>query len=148
MKKDITCPGDSCPKDCDNSCPIYLNTQAAMLMAVGRLDKALSMYKEALRIAPDFYDAWNNLGSIYGQQGDYQVAYEHYSKAHELYPHKSSPVFGLMITSRDLKKYEECLNWCDLYKSLSNDGKDISVRNAALVALGRPAVNLNKTDKF
>lgn len=38
----ITCPGDSCPKDCDDTCPIYLNTQAGMMCQLGMGDKAIS----------------------------------------------------------------------------------------------------------
>jgi Tfp pilus assembly protein PilF len=60
-----------------------------------------SSVKKALEIAPDFYDAWNNLGGIYGGQGKYQTAYEHYMKAHECNPQKPNPVFGLMLTSQD-----------------------------------------------
>ena len=144
----IACPGDSCPKDCDDTCPIYLNTQAAMLMSIGQNVKAIPLYKKALDIAPDFYDAWNNLGGIYGGQGEYQNAYNHYFKAHELNPQKPNPVFGLMLTSRDLGRFEECIKWCDLYKTLSRDGRDVPIRNVALTALGRAAENTNKTNRF
>ena len=144
----ITCPGDSCPKNCDDTCPIYLNTQAAMLMSIGQGVKAIPLYKKALEIAPDFYDAWNNLGGIYGGQGEYQTAYDHYAKAHECNPQKPNPVFGLMLTSRDLGKYEECIKWCDLYKTLSRDGRDVPIRNEALAALGQPAGSANKTNRF
>ena len=144
----IACPGDSCPKDCDDSCPIYLNTQAAMLMSIGQGEKAIPLYLKALEIALDFYDAWNNLGGIYGGQGDYQKAYNHYLKAHELIPQEPNPVFGLMLTSRDLKPYEECIKWCDLYKTLSRDGRDIQIRNAANAALGNTAANADKTNRF
>lgn len=66
----ITCPGDSCPKDCDETCPIYLNTQALMLIQKNQDEKAISLYEKALAIAPNFYDAWNNLAGVYGSQGD------------------------------------------------------------------------------
>lgn len=144
----IDCPGDSCPKDCDDTCPIYLNTQAAMLMAINQSIEAIRLYKKALEIAPDFYDAWNNLGGLYGGQGDYQAAYEHYLKARECSPQKPNPVFGLMLTSRDLGNFEECIKWCDIYKTLSSDGKDIPIRNKALAALGQTTENANKTDRF
>ncbi len=135
----IACPGDSCPQKCDDTCPIYLNTQAAILMSISQGEKAIPLYKTALKIAPDFYDAWNNLGAIYGQKGEYQTAYDHYVKAHECNPQKPNPVFGLMLTSRDLRRYEECIKWCDIYKCLSGDGKDVVIRNEALAALGMSA---------
>jgi tetratricopeptide (TPR) repeat protein len=132
----ITCPGDACPKGCDDSCPIYLNTQAVMLMQIGQGPKAIPIYEKALVIAPDFYDAWNNLGGIYGQMGNYSKAYECYKKARELNKVKPNPVFGLMLTSRDLGKYEACIYWCDIYKTLSRDGREIAIRDEANRKLG------------
>ena len=40
----IVCPGDSCPKDCDDTCPIYINTIAASMMMMGQNDKAIPLY--------------------------------------------------------------------------------------------------------
>ncbi len=143
----INCPGDSCPKDCDDTCPIYLNTQAMMIMQIGQGHKAIPIYEKALTIAPDFYDAWNNLGGIYGQMSEYQKAYDCYKKARELNMEKPNPVFGLMLTSRDLGKYEECIAWCDIYKTLSKDGRDIAIRNEANKKLGKIA-STQRTDRF
>lgn len=107
-----------------------------------------SSVKKALEIAPDFYDAWNNLGGIYGGQGKYQTAYEHYMKAHECNPQKPNPVFGLMLTSKDLGKFDECIEWCDVYYTLCKDGKEIPIKRVALKALGRAAESTNKTNLF
>lgn len=142
----IACPGDSCRKECDNSCPIYLNTQAITLMQMGEGSKAIPIYEEALKIAPDFYDAYNNLGGIYGQMGNYQKAYDCYKKARELNQKKPNPVFGLMLTSRDLGKYDECLEWCDIYKTLARDGRDVPIRNAVNQKLGKSSST--KTNRF
>jgi tetratricopeptide (TPR) repeat protein len=107
-----------------------------------------SSVKKALEIAPDFYDAWNNLGGIYGGQGKYQTAYEHYMKAHECNPQKPNPVFGLMLTSKDLGKFDECIEWCDVHHTLCKDGKEIPIKRVALKALGRAAESTNKTNLF
>lgn len=127
----IDCPGDGCMGECDDTCPIYLHTEAMMITQFGQCAKAIPFLEKALQIAPDFYDAWNNLGGIYGQLSEYQKAYDCYKKARELNTVKPNPVFGLMITSRDLGKYEECIYWCDVYKTLSDDGRDIAIRNVA-----------------
>jgi len=132
----ITCPGDNCPKDCDDSCPIYLNTQAAMMLSLGENSKAIPIFNRMLEIAPDFYDAWNNLAAVYGGQGNYQKAKECYSKAHDLKPDRPAPVFGLALVNRDLKNFEECLKWCDVYDRLANDHRCDSVRATAKQALG------------
>lgn len=133
----IDCPGDSCPKDCDDSCPIHLNTQAGIMLKLGMYDKALAAFKRIIEIAPDFYDAWNNMGGIYGGQGDYQRAYDCYLKAHELSPDRPAPLFGLALTSRDLNKAEECLKWCDKYDKIAKDHRVDNIRKAAITRLGR-----------
>lgn len=119
----IVCPGDACPKDCDDTCPIYLNTQCAMLMQIGASDKALELYKKALEIAPDFYEAYNNMAGIYGQQGEYREAYNCFLKAHELNKIRPNPVYGLALCCRDLGKTEECIKWCEEYSRLAIDNR-------------------------
>ena len=118
----IVCPGDACPQKCDDTCPIFLNTQCLMMMRIGEEDKALELYEEAIKIAPDFYDALNNMGTIYGKRGEYQKAYEYYLKAHQLNENRPRPVYGLALSSRDLNRLEESLEWCEKYKKLSVDG--------------------------
>jgi len=135
----IDCPGDSCPKDCDDSCPIYLNTQAIMMTQMGQSIGAFAYFEKALAIAPDFYDVWNNLAGIYGQKKNFQKAYDCYKKARELNKDKPNPVYGLMLTSRDLGKYEECLSWCDVYKSMVGDGREKTIRETAKRMLGSAA---------
>ena len=119
----IVCPGDACPKDCDDMCPIYLNTQCAMLMQIGESDKALELYKKALEIAPDFYDAYNNMAGIYGGQGQYQEAYNCFMKAHELNKIRPNPVYGLALCCRDLGRTAECIKWCEEYSRLAIDNR-------------------------
>lgn len=138
-KGEITCPGDSCPKDCDDTCPVYLNTQAAFLIQSGLNNKAIEIYEKALLIAPDFYDAWNNLGGIYGGKGNYQKAYDCYKKAHDLNATRPNPVYGLILTSRDLGKLEECISWCDVYRTLSRDGRERAILDEVNRKLGKNA---------
>ena len=134
----IACPGDNCPKDCDNTCPIFLNTSASMMLTIGQQDAALSVYKEIIEMAPDFYDAWNNMAAVYGGQRQYQKANECYAKAHELSPERPMPIYGLALTTKDLERYEECLKWCDEYDRIAKDHRLDGVRATALSALGQP----------
>ena len=132
----IECKGDSCPQECDNSSPIWLNTQASMMIQFGEIAQAKSIYSEIFEIAPDFYDAWNNLAAIYGQEGNYAKAKTCYAKAHEIRPERPAPVYGLALVNRDLKNYKESLRWCEEYEKLSSDGKCRSVRAEVQAALG------------
>ena len=140
----IRCLGDSCPQECDDSCPIFLNTTAGMMLKIGASDKALPVFEEILAIAPDFYDAWNNIAAIYGGKGKYQKANEYYMKAHEISPDRPAPLYGLALTTKDLGRYEECLKWCDEYDKLARDHRLDDTRNIALAALGRPTNPVNK----
>lgn len=144
----IVCPGDDCPKDCDKTCPIYLNTQAIMMMQINMNDKALELFKKALEIAPDFNDVCTNMAAIYGGAGMYQEAYDYYLKSHELNKTKPNSVYGLALCCRDLNRFEECVKWCDLYKTLSKDGRDVPIRNAAKAALGQSVEGTNKNIRF
>ena len=132
----ISCPGDNCrQRICDDTCPIYLNTQAMMMSQFGQKDAQLSLYGKILSIAPDYYDAWNNSGAIYGEKGQYQTAYDCYSMAHKLSPDRSAPIFGLALASKDLHRYEECLDWCAEYDKLSSDHRLDETRRIAQQAL-------------
>ena len=140
----IRCLGDNCPqKKCDETCPIWKQTIAAELMQRGSAIKALEVMESVVDIAPDFYDAWNNMGAVHGQLGSYQNAYDCYLKAHELNADKTQPVFGLALSSRDLKLYEECILWCDLYDKLTDDHRCDAVRSVAVSALEQKTMKGN-----
>lgn len=132
----IACPGDACPQNCDNTCPIYLNTQCVMLMRMGANDKALDLYKKALEIAPDFYDAYNNMAGIYGGQGRYQEAHACFMKAHQLNPVRPNPIYGLALCSRDLNRPEECIKWCEEYRRRATDNRLDDLYNEMKAKLG------------
>lgn len=131
----IRCLGDRCPKECDNSCPIYLNTQAAMFLQMGNEYAALNALEKITKIAPDFYDAWNNMGAIYGSQSQYRRAHDCYEKAHEISPDRPAPLVGLALTCRDLNRYEECLKWCDEYDKIAKDHRLDGARKTVKSAL-------------
>lgn len=102
-----------------------------MYAMIGRHELALPLYQKIIQMAPDFYDAWNNMAGIYGGAADYANAHACYLKAHELAPDRPQPLYGLALTSRDLKKYDECLQWCvALEKMTQSTEKTASIRAA------------------
>ncbi len=133
----IRCPGKKCPVDCDSTCPIYMNTEAAILCQKGMDKKALQVFEKIVVMAPDFYDPWNNMGALYGDQGNYQKAHDCFEKAHEISPERPAPVYGLALTTKDLQRYAECVKWCDMYEKLTGDHQLDGIKRAALSALGR-----------
>ncbi len=52
----------------------------------GRLDEAVASYRETLRLAPNFAEAHNNLGSALARQGEQEEAVREFSRAVELAP--------------------------------------------------------------
>ena len=135
----LRCLGDNCElKVCPKECPIWQNTVVVGIMQLKQFERAIDEYKKIISTDPDFYDAWNNSAVCYGSLGNYQKAYECYSKAHELLPEKPAPIFGLALASKDLEKYAECIKWCDQFRKLTGSNELIVLRSQAYAALYGP----------
>jgi Flp pilus assembly protein TadD len=61
----------------------------------GDTEKAMKRLQEALKLAPDFYHAHNNLGVIYQRRGQYREAENEYRTARELSPTSQQPLVNL-----------------------------------------------------
>lgn len=129
----LTCPGDNCPKECDDTCPIWLNTEGLSLMMADEPIQAAESFQQALLLAPDFADAANNLGTAYGTVGNHQKAYEAFGKALALRKGYPQAIWGLIISSKNLEKYDEALQYCDEYDKLP--GCNSSSQRAEIHAL-------------
>jgi len=134
-KGEIRCRGNLCSQECDDTCPIYLNTIGLQHASEGLTQRAISSLSKAVEIAPDFGDAWSNLAAMKGSENNFSEALECYTKAHELNPNKLPPIFGLAIVNRDLHQYEEAIKWCDEYDRHSKDHKVDGVRNTCLTRI-------------
>ena len=86
----IECPGDDCRHKCTDKCPIWLRTQAAMLIRFGETDKGIALYKQALAIEPTYRECWNNLGASYGVIQRYDLAKDAYMHAYNIKPTENS----------------------------------------------------------
>lgn len=121
----IECPGTEICPQCSETCPIYLNTEALKCAQNGQNEKAVYLFKKALNLAPDYYEAWNNCAAVYGFVGDYRNAHECYSMARKVNSDKLNPLFGLILSSRDMGLYHESLQWCYEYlKKATEEEKD------------------------
>ena len=75
----------------------------------GATDKAILHFQEAIKIAPDFYHAHNNLGVAFVKVQRYKDAEAAYIKARSLNPRAQQPVLNLgilYITESDLHRDE------------------------------------------
>jgi len=74
-------------------------------------DDAIRHYEKALKIAPDFYPACNNLGTAYLNKGSYAAAEEQFQHAIRLNSNDAAAYFNLGNLHYLTHHYDEGLNW-------------------------------------
>ena len=77
--------------------------------SLNRYEDALLDYQEAVRIAPDYADALNNLGSTYDKLGRFEEAVDAYSRAINLNADDGVVHNNLGATYYRLARYEEAI---------------------------------------
>ena len=70
-------------KKSTNPLPVYFNL-AVSLNAFGKQKEALEAYQNALKLAPQTKEIYNNMGAIYEKLGNFEKAVENYEKAIEI----------------------------------------------------------------
>ncbi len=133
----ITCPGDSCPQECDDRCPIWLNTCGLEKLMASQPKQSINYFKRAIALAADFPDAYNNLGTAYGMSNMHREAYDAFCKALELRQNYPQALYGRIVTEKNLGQYSEALKHCDEYERLTgksiqtlrNDIKKLTAKN-------------------
>lgn len=116
----VSCLGDSCPHECDNSCPIWLNTMGLSMLKIKQFEKAIEAFSRALTIAPDFLDVQNNLGTAYGMNNQHREAYEAFLAAHKMKPDYEKALHGLIVSETNLGMIKDATIHCDEYDRLPN----------------------------
>lgn len=111
----IACPGDDCPQKCDDTCPIWCQTMALTMMNMGQFVKAVTEYEKAVKLAPDFKEAWVNLGAAYGYCNCHSEAERAYKAAYDLDNNYKNAIYGLIIAYKNETQYEQALKYCDEY---------------------------------
>lgn len=143
---EIVCPGiQYCSDECSDRCPISLQTNAHLAGEMGNFDEAVKGFKKALSIAPDFKQCWNNLAATYGQHGNYIEAYKAYLAAYNIDPYYKNALFGLIISSRDMGRFDESMKYCD---ELENCGDIITAEQLREQVLEKKAKNETKEQKI
>ena len=134
----IRCPGDSCPQECDDRCPIWCQTMAISLVNIGHDDKAIDSFKRALSIAPDFKEAWVNLAATYGGMNDHMEANKAYKMAYSIDKDYKNAIFGLIISCKNLGQFEEALSYCEEYRRFD----EIEVRDSGKIGRQESAFDM------
>ena len=73
----------------------------------GQADEAIRHYQNAIRIAPDFYPARNNLGAKYLSKGEFEAAEKEFVEVIKLNPNDPQAYFNLGNACYLTKRYEE-----------------------------------------
>ena len=73
------------------------------------LKAAERSYKEALKVKPDFWEAWNNLGALYYARKDYKKAISQYATALKYAPDSASLHSNLGTAYFARKKYDDAM---------------------------------------
>jgi len=100
--------------------------RAAFLKANQRIEKhdvagAIAHLREAVEISPHFVEAWNQLGTIAYQAGDYAQAEEHFREALMLQSDAFGPVVNMGATLLALGRHTEALGYNRYAVTLRSD---------------------------
>ncbi|MBI3483682.1 MAG: tetratricopeptide repeat protein [Acidobacteria bacterium] len=74
---------------------------------LGRTEKAIGHYHKAIRLAPNFYPARNNLGTRYLSKGDFRNAEEQFREALKLNKNDPQAYFNLGNVFYSTKRYDD-----------------------------------------
>ncbi len=101
---------------------------------------AVEQFREVLRLAPQFYDAYNYLGMVYSEMGDYNAAKENLliaaSAPEYLTPENSFANLGMLEIK--YKKYDSALRYTDKGLAFNKRFPTLHyVRGLAMRHLGR-----------
>lgn len=116
----LGCPGDYCPRDCNEDCPIWCQTTAITYMQNGHYDLAITQFKKALTLAPDYKEAWVNLAAVHGTMNNHLEANKAYKAAYSIDKGYKNALFGLIVSSKNLGQLDEALKYCEEYEKVGD----------------------------
>ena len=98
---------------------VDLYQQARAAQAAGDLKGATQKYEQIVRLRPDMAEAHSNLGSLYFQQKQSELAQRCFQRAIKLKPELAGPYFFLGVLAFDGRRYDEA--WKYLKQAESRD---------------------------
>jgi len=85
------------------------NNIGVVLEAMDSLEAAENEYLRAVKLKPDYADAWFNLGNIARKKGEFDQAYEFYSRTREIEGPSLDVEKAIADVLMDLRRYQEAL---------------------------------------
>ena len=127
-----------------NSVILY-NIAGASNAALMQFDAAIESYKQALRIKPDYADAYYNMGVALNDKGDPEAAIESYKQALRIKPDYAEGHSNLGTAFQLLNQIEQAVASYEKAISLKKDlNTAISGLGKALLKKGEHSVGLDK----
>jgi Flp pilus assembly protein TadD len=92
-----------------NSVVLY-NIAGASNAGLMQFDAAINSYKKALKIKPDFADAYNNMGNALNEKGDLEAAIDSYKQALKIKPDYADAYYNMGIALKDKGDLEAAID--------------------------------------
>ena len=127
-----------------NSVILY-NIAGASNAALMQFDAAIESYKQALRIKPDYADAYYNMGVALNDKGDPEAAIESYKQALKIKPDYAEAYNNIGIVLKDQGDLEAAI---DSYKQAININPDYAEAYYNLSLLHLLRGNLDEGFKY
>jgi Flp pilus assembly protein TadD len=107
----------------------------------GSKEQAIKQLDQALKIAPDFYQAHNDIGGLYKETGRLEEAEAHFVRAHQLNPNSPEPLINLSSLYIEENEPERAVEF-------SQEAVKANSKSApALFSLGLALYKLSRLDK-
>ncbi|MDX9714665.1 MAG: tetratricopeptide repeat protein [Dissulfurispiraceae bacterium] len=107
--------------------PVIIFNSGQLALAKGEVNKAISLFKEAIEKKPLFVKAYNALGEIHEQLGDIKTAIQYYEQAHNISPGSTERLITLskLYSNTGSTEKAEIL----LKDAIANVREDLSTSN-------------------
>ena len=89
---------------------LELNSKGIELAKKGKIDKAFSVFEEAIKLYPDAPGPYSNRGNVYRMRKEYELAISDYSKSLELNPENLSVLYARANTYMDNNNFEMAIS--------------------------------------
>lgn len=121
--------------------PIILNYLAVTVHLCGDLIRADALLRSSVKIMPDFFDAWNNLGLVSFDLKKHEDAANAFRQACRLAPDAAEPIINLAHSLHAQEQYNEAVKIYDRGLAMQPD------HPSAWAALGRACLEDGRWEK-
>lgn len=125
----IRCSKESCTHKCSNDCPIHLTKLGKEKYDEYNREEAVELFKRAVFFAPDFSEAWCNLGYAYLDSQRHTDAYEAFCEAEKYYPDHERILYGKIISLSKVGRYKEATDLLEMFKNLFPKSNSTTLSN-------------------